>query len=119
VILAEFAGAIILTALTPFTSKERKGLSPYVPADLFRLVAITLTYFILALLAGANRGTARVSAWLGGLILIAATLDRAAQIAKDLAVFGVKAESTVEPAPGSPQPATLFEPPQPQGGQET
>src|SRR5215469_4751509 len=50
VILAEFVAAELLVAATPIaTRKNQPGLSPYVPRDLVKLMAIGLVYFILQL----------------------------------------------------------------------
>lgn len=88
VVLAEFVAAILLVAATPFASKGKKGLSPYVATDLIQLVAITITYFLLALLSGTNPKAGRFSAWFGFLILLTVGLGEAARLAKFTQVFG-------------------------------
>jgi hypothetical protein len=50
VILAEFVGAVLLVAATPFAKKDQPGVSPYIAADMLQLVAITVVYLILALI---------------------------------------------------------------------
>jgi len=89
VILGEFVAAILLVAATPFAKRDKPGLSPYAAADMLQLIAITLVYLILALISGANQGTARASAWFGGLILLTVGLGEAARLAKLLNVFGL------------------------------
>src|SRR5215469_1338549 len=89
VVLLEFVLAVLLVAATPFARKNRPGLSPYAGTDMLQLVAITVLYFLLALLAGASGKTARLSAWFGGLILITVGLGEAAALAKALDVFGL------------------------------
>lgn len=89
VILAEFVAAILLVAATPFAKKDQPGVSPYVGADLLQLVALTVTYFVLALISGANRGAGRFAAWFGALILLTVGLAEAARLAKLLNVFGL------------------------------
>jgi hypothetical protein len=113
VILAEFVLAVLLVAATPLAKKDSagSGLSPYAATDLMQLVAITVTYFALALVSSANSGAARFAAWFGGLILIAVGLGEAARLAKLLDVFGL--------ASPQPDPATTFAPPAPTGGQAT
>ena len=110
VILVEFVLAVLLVAATPFAKKNQPGLSPYVAADVMQLVAITVAYFILALVSSASGGAARFAAWFGGLILLTVGLGEAARLAKLLDVFGLAPATT-------PQQATTFAPPQPTGGQ--
>jgi hypothetical protein len=107
VILGEFVAAILLVAATPFAKKETAGVSPYVGADLLQLVALTLTFFILALISGANRGAGRFAAWFGALILLTVGLAEAARLAKLLNVFGLQSPppagaSTGQEAGGGP-----------------
>jgi hypothetical protein len=90
IILAEFAAAVLLTAGTPFaTKKGQPGLSPYEGKDITKLAAITVLYFILALISTGGRGPARLSAWFGGLILLTVGLAEAVNVAKDLDLFGI------------------------------
>lgn len=90
VILAEFVAAIVLTAATPIAKKKSTtgGLSPYVAGDMVQIAAITILYFILALVSVGGGSAARFSAWFGGLILLAVGLTEATTIAKTLDVFG-------------------------------
>lgn len=89
VILAEFVVAELLVAATPIaTRKNKPGLSPYVSRDMTKLLAIGLTFFLLELLAVGGPGAGRLGAWLGGLILLTVGLNEAANIAKDLEIFG-------------------------------
>lgn len=81
--LAEFVAAELLVAATPIATKKNKpGLSPYVPRDLVKLVALGLVYFILQLVASGGRGGARFSAWFGALVLLAVGLNEASDLAK-------------------------------------
>lgn len=90
IVLAEFAAAILLVALTPFATKENpSGLSPYAGKDLLQLAAITLVYFLLALLSVAGGTAARSAAWLGGLILLTVGLSEAAHLAQVVDLFGI------------------------------
>lgn len=87
-ILAEFVAAVLLTAATPFARPNNPGLSPYYGKDMIQLGALTVFYFLLALLAGASQSAARLAAWFGGLVLIVVGLGEAAALAKLLQVFG-------------------------------
>lgn len=89
VILTEFIAAVLLVAATPLAKKNQASLSPYVATDLMQLVAITIAYFILALVSSASGGAARFAAWFGGLILITVGLGEAARLAKLLDVLGL------------------------------
>jgi hypothetical protein len=85
IILMEFIGCILLTAVTPVaTKKDEPGLSPYAGADMVKLAAITVLYFILAAISVGGRGPGRLAAWFGGLILIVDGMYEASNIAKDL-----------------------------------
>jgi hypothetical protein len=92
IILAEFIAAELLVAATPIaTRKNQPGLSPYVPRDLTKLVAIGLVYFLLQLAATTGGGAGRFGAWGGFLILIAVGLNEAASVSQVLDLFsGVK-----------------------------
>lgn len=74
VILAEFLIAVVLVAFTPIATggspnaKAKQSPSPYDTGDLRQLVAVGAVYFVLSLISSGNRG--RISAWLGGLIVI-------------------------------------------------
>jgi hypothetical protein len=103
VVLAEFVAAVLLVAATPFAKKESAGISPYVGADLVQLVALTLVYFVLALISGANRGAGRFAAWFGALVLLTVGLGEAARIARLLNVFGLESP----PAPAGPPPQAV------------
>lgn len=103
VILAEFVTAIVLVATTPIaTNKNKTGLSPYRPADVMQLAAITLAYFLLSVLSVVNRGAGRFAAWFGLLILIAVGLGQAASIAKTLDLFGAGSAAGGIEAGGQP-----------------
>jgi len=99
-VLAEFVLAIVLVAATPFAKKDAPGVSPYGAQDLFQLTAIAGAYFLLALLAGVNRGAGRFSAWFGLLILLAVGLGEAARIAKLLDVFGLQTKQDAKAGGG-------------------
>ena len=93
-VLAEFVAAVLLIAATPFARRQSEGVSPYEGADLLQIVAVTVVYFILALLSGANRGAGRFAAWFGALVLLTVGLGEAARLAKLLNVFGLQAPSS-------------------------
>lgn len=82
VILAEFLAAVVIVAVTPIatggseTAKAKASMSPYDTGDLRQLVAVGGVYFVLALLSSGNSG--RLSAWFGGLVLIALGMSRLA-----------------------------------------
>jgi hypothetical protein len=89
VILAEFVAAELLVAITPIATKRgQQGLSPYLPRDMTKLLAIGLLYFLLQLLAVGGRGPGRFGAWFGGLVLLSVGMNEAANIVKDLDIFG-------------------------------
>lgn len=74
VIVAEFLVAVLIVALAPIaTGKQAEhqtgGPSPYAPDDIKQFAGVGAVYFILALLSSGKYG--RLSAWLGGLILVA------------------------------------------------
>lgn len=102
VILAEFIAAVLLVAATPLAKKDQGSLSPYVATDLMQLVAITVAYFILALVSSASPGAARFAAWFGGLILITVGLGEAARLAKLLDVFGLGHQDAAIEGSGGP-----------------
>src|SRR5215469_8876672 len=103
-ILAEFVAAVLLVAATPFAKKDSPGLSPYAGSDMLQLVAITLTYFILALLSGVSPKAARLSAWFGLLILLTVGLVEATRLAQLLNVFGLSSPEQAAKTPGPPDP---------------
>lgn len=80
VILAEFLIAVVIVAVIPIASggspnaKAKNSPSPYDTTDLRQLVAIGGVYFVLSLISSGNHG--RISAWLGGLILIGLGLSK-------------------------------------------
>ena len=82
VLLAEFLAAVVVITLVPVatggsdTAKAKGGVSPYDTGDLRQLVAVGGVYFVLALASSGNSG--RLSAWLGGLILIAVLMGKLA-----------------------------------------
>lgn len=89
IILGEFVLAELLVSATPIATRPNQpGLSPYIPRDLIKLVALGLVYFLLELMAVGGTGPARLGAWFGGLILIVVGLNEASNIAKDLNIFG-------------------------------
>lgn len=100
IILAEFIGAVLLVAATPFARKDAPGVSPYVASDVVQLAALGVVYFILALVSGASPRAARFSAWFGALILLTVGLGEMARLAKFLNVFGLSAPSSPDTAPG-------------------
>ena len=84
VIAAEFVAASLLVALTPIATRPNTpGLSPYVTRDMSKLLGIGLLYFVLELTAIPS-GWGRVSAWLGGLVLLTVGLNEATNIVRDL-----------------------------------
>ena len=82
VLLAEFLAAAAVVVLVPVatggsdTAKAKGGVSPYAAGDLTQLVAIGAVYFVLALASSGNSG--RLSAWLGGLVLLAVLMGKLA-----------------------------------------
>src|SRR5215469_15468 len=68
VIVGELLIALLLVASTPFARKNTAQVSPWSGQDLLQLAAITVLYFILAVVAGTGQTAARFSAWFGGLI---------------------------------------------------
>lgn len=79
-ILAEFVAAVFIVAITPIATggspdAQAKGSgSPYSVNNLRQLVAIGVTYFVLALIPG-EQGS-RIAAWLGGLVLLVLLMIR-------------------------------------------
>lgn len=100
IIAAEYVAATLLVALTPIATRQAQPstatgkLSPYVPADMIKLLAIGIVYLILEGLAAGPRGLARFSAWFGFLILIGVGLSEASNIAD---VFNMLAGGGVSP----------------------
>lgn len=88
VILAEFMIAVVLITLTPIATggseaaQAKNSPSPYDAKDLTQLVAVGGVYFVLSLISSGNRG--RISAWLGGLIVIGLAMTKMAGPAKSL-----------------------------------
>ena len=80
VILAEYLIAVVVIVLTPIATggsdaaQAKNSPSPYDTGDLRQLVAASAVYFILSLASSGNRG--RISAWLGGLVLIVLLMAR-------------------------------------------
>ncbi len=96
VVLIEYVAAIVLVATAPIAKGQAAapgagtpGISPYQGKDVLQLGGITLLYLVLALAAAGGRGLGRVSAWLGGLVLLTVGLGQAASIARTLDLFGV------------------------------
>ena len=78
VILAEFVVAVLIVALAPIArgkaaQDSTPGPSPYGPDDIKQLAGIGAVYLVLALLSSGKYG--RLSAWFGGLVLIAIGLS--------------------------------------------
>ena len=94
VILAEFVAAILLTAATPMATGKKAGLSPYAATDVAQLGALTVLYLILALASTGGSTAGRISAWIGGLVLLTVGLGEATTIAKTLDIFGSPAGAT-------------------------
>lgn len=74
IILAEFVVAVLVVALAPIArgkaaQDSSPGPSPYGPDDIKQLAGIGAVYFVLALLSSGKHG--RLSAWFGGLVLVA------------------------------------------------
>lgn len=83
IILAEFVAAELLVAATPIaTRKNQPGLSPYVPRDLTKLLALGLVYLLLELMAVGGRGAGRFGAWFGALVLLTVGLNEATNLGK-------------------------------------
>jgi hypothetical protein len=64
-------------------------LSPYAGKDLLQLSAISLAYFLLALLSVAGGNAARFAAWFGGLLLLTVGLSEAAHLAQVVDLFSI------------------------------
>lgn len=92
IILAEFVLAELLVAATPIATRQpspgSEKLSPYIPRDMTKMLSIGLLYFLLELSAVGSSKWGRVSAWFGGLILIAVGLNEAANVSRVLNLFG-------------------------------
>lgn len=108
VILAEFVTAELLVALTPIATRPNQpGLSPYVPRDMTKMIAIGLSYFMLQLISTTGRGAGRFGAWFGALILLAVGLNEAASVSKVLNLFAPDTSSAAASTPAAGTPATL------------
>jgi hypothetical protein len=91
VIVAEFLTAILIVALAPLARGKAAqdtgtGPSPYGVDDVKQLAGIGAIYFVLALLSSGKWG--RLSAWLGGLILVAIGLGQTSSGGLP-AIFGI------------------------------
>ena len=94
VILAEFLVAVLIVALAPVARGKQQestafpgsGPSPYGVDDIKQLVGIGAVYFILALLSSGKYG--RLSAWFGGLVLVAIGLAQT-QTGGLAGIFGI------------------------------
>lgn len=123
VILAEFVAAELLVALTPIATRPNQpGLSPYVPRDMTKLLAIGLSYFLLQLISTTGRGAGRFGAWFGALILLAVGLNEAASVSKVLNLFapdtsGPASADNPASADGPTSSATLTSKPPAKSGQ--
>lgn len=86
IILAEFVAAELLVSVTPIaTRKNQPGLSPYVPRDMTKLLAIGAVFFLLELTSVGGSG--KIGAAAGGIILLVVGMNEAANIAADLDIF--------------------------------
>jgi hypothetical protein len=105
IILAEFILAELLVSATPIATRQNMpGLSPYIPRDMTKMLAIGLVYFLLELGAVGGHTMGRFGAWFGGLILLTVGLNEAANITKDLDLFaGFNPKSTSKQATGTTQ----------------
>ena len=98
IILAEFVLAELLVAATPIATRQNQpGLSPYIPRDMTKLLALGMVYFLLELMAVGGGRMARLGAWFGGLILLAVGLNEGANVAKDLDIFGAQPKDKSAP----------------------
>lgn len=89
IILVEFVLAELLVAMTPIATRQNQpGLSPYIPRDMTKLLAIGLFYFLAELAATTGRTAGRAGAWLGLLVLLTVGVNEAANVAKILNIFG-------------------------------
>lgn len=101
VILAEFLIAVVLVAFTPIATggspnaKAKQSPSPYDTGDLRQLVAVGAVYFVLSLISSGNRG--RISAWLGGLIVIGIGMSKLSKGQLGALVQGITGQQ-VKPA---------------------
>ena len=113
VILAEFLAAVVIITLTPIATggspaaKAKNSPSPYDTGDLRQLVAVGGVYFVLALLSSGNSG--RLSAWFGGLVLLALGLSKVAHGQLSAVFHTVSGDTAVKEAGqdpfGNPTPA--------------
>lgn len=95
IIIAEFIAAELLVSMTPIaTRKGQPGLSPYVPRDMTKMLAIGVTYFLLNLTAVTGRSAGRFGAWFGLLVLVAVGLNEAANVTKVLDLFAGTKDTT-------------------------
>jgi hypothetical protein len=121
VILAEFVAAELLVALTPIATRPNQpGLSPYVPRDMTKLLAIGLSYFLLQLISTTGRGAGRFGAWFGALILLAVGLNEAASVSKVLNLFApdTSGPSSTASTDGPTSSATVTSKPPAKSGQK-
>lgn len=97
IILVEFILAELLVAATPIATRQNQpGLSPYIPRDLIKLLAIGMVYFLLELGAVAGHSWGRFGAWFGGLILLTVGLNEGANVTKDLDLFGLQTKAAAK-----------------------
>ena len=98
-VFGEFVLAVLLVAAIPFSKPNRTGVSPYAGKDMIQLLAITVVYFLLAILAATGRTQARFAAWFGALLLLAVGLAEAAAITEAVrSWFGTPPPATPAPA---------------------
>ena len=106
VILAEFLAAVVIITLTPIATggspaaKAKNSPSPYDTGDLRQLVAVGGVYFVLALLSSGNSG--RLSAWFGGLVLLALGLSKVAHGQLSAVFHTVSGDTAVQQAGQDP-----------------
>jgi hypothetical protein len=115
VILAEFLVAVLVVALAPIakggtdTAKAKGGPSPYDTNSLKQLLMIGLVYFILALLSS-GKSLGRVSAWFGGLVLVAIGVQQTVNggFAGVLRMFGFNVGGGLGTVPAAPDGTSLL-----------
>ncbi len=106
VILAEFLAAVVIITLTPIATggspaaQAKNSPSPYDTGDLRQLVAVGGVYFVLALLSSGNSG--RLSAWFGGLVLLALGLSKVAHGQLSAVFHTVSGDTAVKEAGQDP-----------------
>lgn len=107
VILAEFLVAVLIVGVAPLARGKAAqdttgGPSPYGPDDIKQLAGIGAVYFVLALLSSGKHG--RISAWFGGLVLVAIGLSETVSGGLP-AIFGIFQPSGKSAGAGEVTPA--------------